>query len=133
MRFRVDPEKCTECGRCTLACSLTKTGRIQPRESRISIVRHWPDVPEIAVCRFEDCPGQPCLEACSFKAIVIVAGKVMILEDACRGCRLCIPACPYKAIQMTDNGKKAVKCDLCGGKPACLAECVTSALTYTEV
>jgi anaerobic carbon-monoxide dehydrogenase iron sulfur subunit len=129
MRFRVDPNKCTECGRCTLACSLVKTGRIQPQESRISIVRCWPDIPEIKVCRFEDCPEHPCIEACPFDAINIEDGKVMISNDLCRGCKLCIPVCPYNAINMIN--KIAVKCDLCGGTPACVAECVTSALTFS--
>ena len=133
MRFRVDPEKCTECGRCNLVCSLIKTGRIQPRESRINIVRNWPETPEIAVCRFEECPGQPCIKACPFEAIVIEDGKVMILNEKCRSCRICLPVCPFNAIKMNGLGNKAVKCDLCSGKPACVAECVTSALTYSEV
>jgi anaerobic carbon-monoxide dehydrogenase iron sulfur subunit len=131
MRFTVDPNTCTECGRCIMACSLAKTGRIQPQESRISIVRCWPEVPEIKVCRFEDCPEHPCIEACQFDAINIVDGKVLISDELCRGCKLCVPACPYNAITM--NNKKAVKCDLCGGNPACVAECVTSALTYSGV
>lgn len=133
MRFSVDPEKCTECGRCTLVCSLTKTGRIQPRESRITIIRNWPEIPEISVCRFEACPEHPCIEACPFEAVTIEDGKVLIVQEKCRGCRICLPACPFSAIRMNGKGNRAVLCDLCGGNPACAAECVTSALTYSEV
>ncbi len=130
MRFIVDPEKCTECGRCTLVCSLTKEGRIQPLEARIRIERRWPDVPKIAVCRFEDCPDHPCVDTCPFNAIHIIDGKVLISEEECTGCTLCVAACPYDAIWMNKAVGKAVKCDLCGGNPACVPECVTDALIY---
>ena len=130
MRFLVDPEKCTECGRCTIVCSIVKEGRIEPLKARIMIERNWPDVPTIAVCRFEDCGGHPCVEACLFDAISVVDGKIYISEEECTGCEICVAACPYDAIRMNDDRGKAVKCDLCGGNPACVPECVTGALRW---
>jgi len=130
MRFLVDPEKCTECGRCTLVCSIEKAGRIHPQKARIQIERRWPDVPEIAVCRFEECDGQPCVASCPFGAITVTDGKVFISEEICTGCKICVAACPYDAIRMNDEKRKAVKCDLCGGTPMCVPECVTGALRY---
>jgi len=127
-RFLVDLEKCTECGRCVQACSLEKAGRIQPLEARIAIKRLWPEPPEIEVCRFEECPGQPCIASCPFDAITSVDGKVFINRETCKGCTKCIAACPFHAIRMVAG--LAVKCDLCGGEPACVVECVTGALTF---
>jgi anaerobic carbon-monoxide dehydrogenase iron sulfur subunit len=130
MRFIVEPEKCTECGRCTLVCSIEKSGRIHPQKARIQIERRWPDVPKIAVCRFEDCDGHPCVEACPVEAIHVEDGKIFIYEEECTGCTICVESCPYDAIWMNDDTDKAVKCDLCGGNPACVPECVTHALKY---
>ncbi len=132
MGLKVDPEKCTECGRCTAICSLVKTGRIQPQAARIHIERQWPEIPVIAVCRFENCPEHPCIEACPFDAIEIINGNVQIIEDKCRGCTKCVKVCPFGAIQMDKDSRIALKCDLCGGSPACVPECVTEALTYSE-
>ncbi|MBI9106569.1 MAG: 4Fe-4S dicluster domain-containing protein [Spirochaetales bacterium] len=132
MRLKVDTEKCTECGRCTTICSLTKVGRIQPLAARIRITRRWPETPLIAVCRFEDCLGNPCIESCPFDAIRIINGKVEIIEDECQGCAECVAVCPYGAIKMNDQSQKAFKCDLCGGSPACVAECVTGAIIWVE-
>lgn len=132
MRFIVDTEKCTECGRCTTVCSLTKVGRIQPLSARIRITRRWPETPLVAVCRFEDCPGNPCIESCPFDAIKIIDNKVQIIEDECRGCGECLVVCSFNAIKMNDDFAKAFKCDLCGGAPACVSECVTGALVWAE-
>ena len=129
MKIKIEPEKCTECGRCSAACSLVKTGRINPLDARISIIRNWPEVPQVNICRFEDCDDKPCIEACPFDAIKVVDGKVAIIAENCRGCKKCVSVCPYNAIRMDKGNKLAVKCDLCGGNPACVPECVTGALT----
>lgn len=126
MGFVVDVEKCTECKRCMIACSLAKSGVVRMRSSRIDVRPNWPEVPEIRVCRFEDCEGHPCVESCPVAAISDADGVVRIDGDACIGCEACAAVCPYHAIQIEDG--KALKCDLCGGDPACLNECVTGAI-----
>ena len=133
MKLVLDPDNCTECGRCISACSLVKTGRINPLSARISIFRNWPETPKINVCRFEDCADQPCIEVCPFDAIRLVDGLVTIIDAECKGCRKCVPVCPYAAIRMDKEKKLAFKCDLCGGSPACVPECVTGALSFSEV
>ncbi|HRZ15873.1 MAG TPA: 4Fe-4S binding protein, partial [Candidatus Omnitrophota bacterium] len=44
---------------------------------------------------------------------------IQIIQDKCVGCSLCVKACPFAAITMTN--KKAVidlnKCTLCGACP----------------
>ncbi len=130
MGFVVDVERCTECKRCAIACSLAKTGAVRIQDSRIDIRPTWPDVPEIRVCRFEDCEGQPCIESCPVSAIRNIEGVILIDAETCIGCGACEAVCPYWAIRIRDG--VALKCDLCAGDPACVKECVTAALRSKE-
>ena len=125
--FDIDAQKCTECERCMMACSLVKLGYIRLKGVRITIRRQWPELPGINVCRFDDCEEQPCIGACPADAITKRDGMVLIDRDACTGCEDCVEACPYQAIRMDDE-ELANKCDFCGGVPACVKECVTEAL-----
>jgi carbon-monoxide dehydrogenase iron sulfur subunit len=135
--FEIDPEKCTECQRCMAVCSQIKLGAVRLGSSRISIERRWPEVPLIRVCRFDDCPAQPCIEACPVEAISRgKTGLVLIDAETCTGCGACIEACPFEAIWM-DEGRAgasglAFKCDFCGGSPACVQECATGALAAKD-
>jgi Fe-S-cluster-containing dehydrogenase component len=113
------------------ACALVKTGRVSLRESRIRILRRWPQTPQLEVCRFDDCPAQPCIGACPVEAITNREGIVLIDREACTGCGACVEACPFGAILQDDDGL-AWKCDFCGGAPACVPECVTAAIAVKE-
>ncbi len=55
-------------------------------------------VPEIdpARCLGEDC--RRCIELCRFKALLWMAGEVMIFPELCHGCGLCSLACPARAV-----------------------------------
>jgi anaerobic carbon-monoxide dehydrogenase iron sulfur subunit len=128
--FDIDEKKCTECMRCTSVCSLVKTGKVLPEIGRIQIVKNWPAYPEISVCRFDDCSGQPCIEVCPVDAISNRDGIVLIDDEACIRCGVCVDACPYNAIRLDKEGL-AYKCDFCGGEPACVPECVTFAIKTT--
>jgi Fe-S-cluster-containing dehydrogenase component len=114
-----------------IACSLAKSGAVRMGASRIDIRSSWPKAPEIRVCRFEDCDGHPCIASCPVKAISELDGVVLIDSGACIGCGACEASCPYQAITI-ENGT-ALKCDLCGGDPACVKECVTGAIRNREV
>lgn len=124
--FTFDLERCTECERCMMACSIAKEGLVLPGRSRISLVKGWPELPGVRVCRFDDCPGTPCVAACPSGAIPVVDGIVRIDPSACTGCGICVEVCPFAAIRMDDG--VAFKCDLCGGEPECVKACVTAAL-----
>ncbi len=54
---------------------------------------------------------------------------IRVIAEKCKGCRLCVPSCPYGAIEM--HGKLAVindKCVLCG---ACVGPCKFKAIEIT--
>jgi len=124
--FAFDLEKCTECRRCMVACSLVKTDLVRMADSRIVVARHWPELPDIRVCRFDHCAGHPCVASCPVDAISEADGLVRIDREACTGCEACVDACPFHAIRM--DGGTALKCDFCAGDPECVKACVTVAI-----
>lgn len=129
--FNIDFEKCTECMRCMIACSRVKQGAVEFGASRVFIHKQWPELPEIRVCRFDDCIDKPCIDACPVEAITNEDGDVRIDPDICTACGLCVEACPYSAIRQWPDAI-AFKCDFCDGDPACVKECVTFALQKKE-
>ncbi len=46
----------------------------------------------------QGCVARQCLSACKFDAISIINGKSVIDNKKCKKCKMCISACPYKAI-----------------------------------
>ena len=48
--------------------------------------------------------------------------SIRVLNEKCTGCKLCIKACPFGAIQVGPN-REILKCDLCGGDPECVKYC----------
>jgi Fe-S-cluster-containing dehydrogenase component len=65
-------------------------------------------------------------------------GIVLIDEDACIGCKACIEACPFGAMQFDDDRELAVKCDMCidrlknQEKPACSLVCPTGCIFWGD-
>lgn len=56
---------------------------------------------------------------------------IYISADECKGCKLCIPACPYGAIEMVD--KKAAFTDDCTQCGACVSSCKFNAIKVERV
>ncbi|GMV37621.1 MAG: hypothetical protein AMXMBFR61_21290 [Fimbriimonadales bacterium] len=53
-----------------------------------------------------------------------------VAEEACSGCRTCIPLCPYRAIDfITDKNVARVNPALCQACGTCVAACPSSAIT----
>jgi len=119
----VDPIRCSGCRLCEIACSLRHEGIIWPEASRIRVFELIPasNVPHLCV----QCPDYPCVNACPTKALSVDdnTGAVIVNDEKCIQCGLCIDACPGN-IPRIPRGKKAVViCDLCGGDPECVKIC----------
>ena len=84
--------------------------------------------------------GKPaCIEACPEDAIYKRSdGIVLISEEKCTGCQICIEACPFGAPQFVTEKNIVQKCDLCvertdrGQLPACVHHCPTEALIFGD-
>ena len=65
-------------------------------------------------------------------------GLVLIDEELCIGCKECLEACPFGAMQYNDDQETAVKCDLCIDRlennqtPACFSVCPTRCISWGE-
>lgn len=86
--------------------------------------------------RCQHCEDAPCVQACLTGALTKdpVTGVVLVDTEKCVGCWTCILVCPYGAIRRDTERSKAVKCDMCQGRPtpACVDNCPNEALIYAE-
>ena len=119
----VNPTLCTGCLQCEVVCSVVKTGVANPANSRIKIT----EIAEEGVCLpilCQHCEVASCELACPTRAISrdLKTGAVLIDQDACVGCKICLTACPFGAIQLSVEGN-VIKCDLCDGDPKCVQFC----------
>jgi len=134
---------CIGCHACEIACRQEhdlsyETGSkwcrvmtIKPRkvEGRL----HLDFFPALCV----HCDDPLCLIACPVNAIIKREdGTVLVDEEKCDGCRLCVHACPYGTMFFNEVKKVAGKCDLCldrvrwGIEPSCVQHCIGNALQY---
>ena len=122
--FRAIPDLCTGCQRCEILCSLKKTGSVNPLNSRIKIRPASHDAAcSILMCRH--CRIPVCQQACPVPEAMYPddrTGAFVINDEKCIGCRACVDACPFEAIQIGPEGE-ILKCDLCGGSPVCVIYC----------
>lgn len=125
------PGKCTGCGRCQAACSAAHEGFFAPSLARLG-VENFPFIGRSVPSVCFHCANPDCLAACPEGAINHdETGTVLVHADRCTGCGACEDACPWGQIRLEKVGI-AVKCDLCGGEPSCVAECYSGALIFAE-
>jgi Fe-S-cluster-containing dehydrogenase component len=127
----IDYSLCTGCKICQLTCSQKKCGSFNPSRALLRIkdqdeVYHSP-----VVCM--QCGNPACLKVCPMGAISKNRnGTVLIDNEKCTGCGICQKYCPQQVITLYSENKntkkKAHKCDLCDGFPACADTCPTGAL-----
>ena len=119
----VDDAVCDGCGDCVTACSTQGVGEGDTRVSRIDVVTTGEDTFVPLTCNH--CESPSCALACPTMACRIDPDgtRVVIDTERCIGCRTCVIACPFSHARYDPRGGTSVKCDLCGGTPACVAVC----------
>jgi Fe-S-cluster-containing hydrogenase component 2 len=132
--LKIEPDKCTGCIQCELACSWVQTGTFQPSASLIK-VHIFDEQARYTPYTCFQCKEAWCLTACPVNAIAInpQTGAKVVLDQTCVGCSLCTIACPFGTVFLKPAEHKATKCDLCGGDPACAMACPTDCITYADV
>ena len=129
----VDPKKCNGCMECEVACALVKTGEKDLARSRIRVI-DWNQKGLFLPVSCQHCETAPCLAVCPKEAIHRDPAdqRVMVDYDRCVSCRMCMAVCPFGAIGFDEQTRMIVKCDLCGGDPACVPRCEPGALILSN-
>ncbi len=127
----INPENCTGCRICELACSLFHEGRCNSAESRITNIK-YEELNIYIPMSCQNCESPVCMEVCPVDAIYRdESTKAILIDDTrCIGCKLCLMACPIGGIALHPITMKVIKCDLCGGEPKCVEFCPDNALEY---
>ncbi len=126
-----DPSRCTGCGMCEAVCAAGGREGKGPRTSRVQVLRDDEAGTSFAVL-CQHCLDPQCMKACPNGALSKGKdGIVRMDKSLCVNCGMCIAACPEAAPLRTAQGE-VVKCDLCGGSPACVEACPNGALSYTR-
>lgn len=127
-------EDCCGCHSCEVACKQEHHLGIGPRLIRVN-----EESPLFNPVYCHHCAKPPCQEACPVEAIDRnKLGVVLINEDICIGCRECVTACPFGAMQFDDSKAIAAKCDLCFERiqqdraPACSLICPTGCILWGD-
>nr|VFK38582.1 MAG: Fe-S-cluster-containing hydrogenase component 2 [Candidatus Kentron sp. SD]VFK44203.1 MAG: Fe-S-cluster-containing hydrogenase component 2 [Candidatus Kentron sp. SD] len=131
--LHIQPQKCTGCLQCEMACSLTKEGIFNPAKSRIKVfVFH--NEGKFAPFTCTQCAEAWCMYACPVDAIQVDrnTGAKVVIEAQCVGCKVCTIACPFGTVNYNQETSKVTKCDLCGGEPKCAEACPTEAITFID-
>jgi anaerobic dimethyl sulfoxide reductase subunit B (iron-sulfur subunit) len=136
-----DPDRCSACSACAVACMDQNDIDIQAGERGYRRAFEWESqVGGQALCAYISasclhCGDAPCIMACPTGCLrrSLTTGLVIYDNSGCIGCRSCSLACPFGAPRFRADGKM-VKCDGChvrlenGLKPACVRACAFDAL-----
>lgn len=145
-----NPDLCFGCRTCLIGCVVAHGDKhifdIDPNGYTFNPKLHMVKTAKITVpVQCKHCESPACMAACPEKIISIKDGAVIIDTNNCIGCKCCMDACPFGAIDMVeefgekqkDGSSKVVanKCDLCAGVeggPACVRVCPIGALKLVE-
>jgi len=143
----VDIEKCLGCKSCEIQCAVehSKSKDLLKALAECPVPQHRVEVEAVdgmvvpLQCRH--CEDAPCVKVCPSKALEKTGTDqpVLIDEERCIGCKLCILVCPFGMIKTDKSGKAVIKCDMCIGRlrdgkvPACVTACPTKALEFKSL
>lgn len=139
-------ERCVGCHTCELACAMAHSqyGEIQEMAIKGEKPGYRINVESFKMrpvpVNCQQCEEPACVYACPTGAVSRLSqGKPVLVDDEkCIGCSMCVQACPFGMMTMKATGSTAMKCDLCierlavGKKPACVDSCPTKALMYED-
>ncbi len=136
-----DSAKCIGCRTCEVACVVSHQenqdcASVSPKtfSPRIRVVKSGALTTAVTCHHCEDAP---CANVCPVGAITRVSGTVYVEQSLCIGCKSCMLACPFGAMEVTsqEGQVQALKCDLCLHRetgPACVEACPTQALSCID-
>ncbi len=122
----IDPKMCTECHDCINACK---------KEYGIARAKKTKTIPIFCLqCHPEKAP---CKRICPVGAIKEEDGTLVVDQERCILCRLCMIACPIGVVVVDEEGKAVQKCTLCMDSdriiPACVEACKDNVLKVFSI
>ena len=127
----IKKKDCMGCHACEVACKQEHGLGVGPR-----LIQVREESPDFIPIYCHHCARPPCRDACPVEAITRNDQGIVLIDEAlCIGCRDCVEACPFGAMQFEDNREIAVKCDLCihrlaeNKKTACMSVCPTGCIS----
>jgi Fe-S-cluster-containing hydrogenase component 2 len=137
-----DPSECIGCHVCEIACVVAHNHQCWPRSTRefVPRIRVLNEAKNSIAVTCRHCNNAPCITSCPVNALSFVNATVQLDQTRCIGCKSCIIACPFGAIDMVlavdSDIVLAQKCDMCQtintGQPACVTHCPTQALRIVD-
>ncbi len=139
-----DPHLCTGCMHCMTTCTTYHEGRTSLSKARLQVIRHEghaitkideADELVFTVIGCQQCEDPICSLVCPVAAISRnhTTGAMVIDQDKCVGCRMCLMTCYFGAISFNQEANKVYKCELCAGDPQCVQFCQPRALRFLPV
>ncbi|MDR2142463.1 MAG: 4Fe-4S dicluster domain-containing protein [Deltaproteobacteria bacterium] len=142
---KANPSRCIGCRTCLISCVVAHEGKrifeidpdgynFNPRLFMVMTAK----VSAPIHCRHCETPA--CKASCATGAISLRGNVVAVDTNKCIGCKNCLLACPFEAIEIVETGeilpdgsprRVALKCDLCSGvadSPSCVKVCLTDTL-----
>ncbi|HAA89608.1 MAG: 4Fe-4S ferredoxin iron-sulfur binding domain protein [Thermoanaerobacterales bacterium 50_218] len=154
----IDTSKCTGCRACQVACKnwnglpaeetdfwgtyenpKTLTGNTWTKVKFNEKVENGNIKLLFAKIQCMHCNDASCMAVCATKAISRRPGGMIVIDqNRCVGCRNCVTACPFGAVNFSEETGTPRKCRLCedrvaaGLQPACVNACLSGALNFGE-
>lgn len=106
-----DATKCIGCRTCEVACAVSHQenqdcAALSPDEfiSRIRVIKDHSWTTAVACHQCEDAP---CANVCPVDAISREHGHIFVEQTRCIGCKSCMLACPFGAMEVVSSRKNA--------------------------
>jgi Fe-S-cluster-containing dehydrogenase component len=139
-------KRCLACFGCEVACKIEHQRSSGPKW--IEVITVGPEqaidgklTMEFIPMNCRHCEAPPCMAVCPMKGAIYKRedGIVLLNSKLCIGCRFCIQACPFGAMQFNAHKGVVEKCDLCvdridqGLQPFCAQNCFGKCIEFREV